>query len=47
MTYYYFQVVNILESRARSVDLETHNYYDYLYAFHIYRNNFRKGMVKS
>lgn len=37
------EVVNILESRARSVDLLTHNYYDLLYAFHIFRNNFRKA----
>jgi len=38
-----FKVENILESRARSMDLTTHNYYDLLYAFHIYRNNYRKG----
>ncbi len=37
------EVVSILESRARSVDLTTHNYYDLLYAFHIFRNNYRKG----
>ncbi|XP_046552449.1 LOW QUALITY PROTEIN: nuclear pore complex protein Nup160-like [Haliotis rubra] len=37
------EVVNILESRARSVDLVTHNYYNLLYSFHIYRNNFRKA----
>ncbi|XP_071104860.1 nuclear pore complex protein Nup160-like isoform X1 [Haliotis cracherodii] len=37
------EVVNILESRARSVDLATHNYYNLLYSFHIYRNNFRKA----
>lgn len=38
-----FKVVSILESRARSVDLATHNYYDLLYSFHIYRGNYRKG----
>lgn len=36
-------VVAILESRARSVDLTSHNYYDLLYAFHVFRNNYRKG----
>lgn len=36
-------LVNILESRARSVDLTTHNYYDLLYAFHIFRGNYRKA----
>ncbi|XP_064599845.1 nuclear pore complex protein Nup160-like [Liolophura sinensis] len=37
------EVVSILESRARSVDLATHNYYDLLYSFHIYRGNYRKA----
>jgi nuclear pore complex protein Nup160 len=37
------EVVSILESRARSVDLATHNYYDLLYAFHVFRSDFRKG----
>ncbi|XP_067136973.1 nuclear pore complex protein Nup160 [Centruroides vittatus] len=36
-------VVNILESRARSTDLLTQNYYSILYAFHIHNNNFRKA----
>ncbi len=36
-------VVAILESRARSVDLSTHNFYDLLYSFHIFRHNYRKG----
>nr|KAG5687449.1 hypothetical protein BaRGS_030351 [Batillaria attramentaria] len=36
----------VLDSRARSVDLTTHNYYNLLYAFHIYRNNLRKGKTK-
>ncbi len=35
--------VAILESRARAVDLTSHNYYDLLYAFHVFRNNYRKG----
>ncbi|ESO97630.1 hypothetical protein LOTGIDRAFT_228261 [Lottia gigantea] len=37
------EVVNILESRARSVDLTTHNYYNLLYSFHVDRNNYRKA----
>ncbi|XP_053384862.1 nuclear pore complex protein Nup160-like isoform X2 [Mercenaria mercenaria] len=37
------EVENILESRARCMDLTTHNYYDLLYAFHIFRNNYRKA----
>ena len=37
------EVVAILESRARSIDLTKHNYYDLLYAFHVYRQNFRTG----
>ncbi|KAM9301868.1 nuclear pore complex protein Nup160 [Gastrophryne carolinensis] len=37
------EVVSIIESRARAVDLMTHNYYELLYAFHIYRNNYRKA----
>ncbi|KAB1272337.1 Nuclear pore complex protein Nup160 [Camelus dromedarius] len=36
------EVVGIIESRARAVDLMTHNYYELLYAFHIYRHNYRK-----
>lgn len=39
------QVVGIIESHARAVDLMTHNYYELLYAFHIYRHNYRKGEV--
>ncbi|XP_041365360.1 nuclear pore complex protein Nup160-like [Gigantopelta aegis] len=35
------EVVSILENRARSVDLATHNYYNLLYAFHVYRHRFR------
>jgi len=37
------QVVRILESRAKSVELTKHNYYDLLYAFHVRRNNYRQG----
>ncbi|WAR01460.1 NU160-like protein [Mya arenaria] len=37
------EVENILESRARCMDLTSYNYYDLLYAFHIFRNNYRKG----
>ena len=37
------EVVSILESRARSIDLTKHSYYDLLYSFHVLRGNFRKG----
>ncbi|XP_069028887.1 nuclear pore complex protein Nup160 [Embiotoca jacksoni] len=37
------EVVSIIESRARGLDLLTHNYYDLLYAFHIVRHNYRKA----
>ncbi|XP_061631140.1 nuclear pore complex protein Nup160 isoform X2 [Phyllopteryx taeniolatus] len=37
------EVVAIIESRARGVDLLTHNYYELLYAFHICRHNYRKA----
>lgn len=37
------EVVSILESRARSVDITTQNYYDLLYAFFLSRNNFGKA----
>ncbi|XP_036283000.1 nuclear pore complex protein Nup160 isoform X1 [Pipistrellus kuhlii] len=37
------EVVGIIESRARAVDLMTHNYYELLYAFHVYRHNYRKA----
>uniref|UniRef100_A0A3Q2CWA9 Nucleoporin 160 n=1 Tax=Cyprinodon variegatus TaxID=28743 RepID=A0A3Q2CWA9_CYPVA len=39
------EVVGIIESRARGLDLLTHNYYELLYAFHINRHNYRKGTV--
>ncbi|XP_077374049.1 nuclear pore complex protein Nup160 [Festucalex cinctus] len=37
------EVVAIMESRARGVDLLTHNYYELLYAFHVNRHNYRKA----
>uniref|UniRef100_A0A3P9DEK1 Nucleoporin 160 n=2 Tax=Haplochromini TaxID=319058 RepID=A0A3P9DEK1_9CICH len=37
------EVVSIIESRARGLDLLTHNYYELLYAFHIARHNYRKA----
>lgn len=37
------EVVSIIESRARSVDLTTHNYYDLLYSFHVFRGNYHKA----
>ncbi|XP_028287626.1 nuclear pore complex protein Nup160 isoform X2 [Parambassis ranga] len=37
------EVVSIIESRARGLDLLTHNYYELLYAFHIFRHNYRKA----
>uniref|UniRef100_A0A3P8X3L6 Nucleoporin 160 n=1 Tax=Cynoglossus semilaevis TaxID=244447 RepID=A0A3P8X3L6_CYNSE len=39
------EVVGIIESRARGLDLLTHNYYELLYAFHINRHNYRKASV--
>uniref|UniRef100_A0A6Q2YMV0 Nucleoporin 160 n=1 Tax=Esox lucius TaxID=8010 RepID=A0A6Q2YMV0_ESOLU len=38
-----FVRVVIIESRARAVDLMSHNYYQLLYAFHINRHNYRKA----
>ncbi|XP_077979037.1 nuclear pore complex protein Nup160-like [Glandiceps talaboti] len=37
------EFVSIVESRARSVDLRTQKYYEFLYAFHVYRGNHRKA----
>lgn len=37
------EVVSVIESRARGLDLLTHNYYELLYAFHIARHNYRKA----
>jgi len=36
-------VESIIESRARSADLSVNNYYDFLYSFHIMKENYRKG----
>ena len=33
----------IIETRARSVDLSVNNYYDFLYSFHVSKENFRKA----
>jgi nuclear pore complex protein Nup160 len=33
----------VIESRARSVDLTVNNYYEFLYSFHIAKENYRKG----
>ena len=41
------QVVSIIESRARGLDLLAHNYYELLYAFHINRHNYRKGTTDT
>ncbi|XP_057705577.1 nuclear pore complex protein Nup160 isoform X2 [Corythoichthys intestinalis] len=37
------EVVSIIESRARSMDLLAHNYYELLYCFHVNRHNYRKA----
>ncbi|XP_020630292.1 nuclear pore complex protein Nup160-like isoform X2 [Orbicella faveolata] len=37
------EFVDIMESHARTVDITTHSYYDLLYAFHVYRGNYRKA----
>jgi len=36
-------VENIIESRARSADLSVNNYYDFLYSFHVMKENYRKA----
>ena len=41
--FFSFQFEDIVESHSRTVDITTHNYYDMLYAFHVFRGNFRKG----
>ena len=33
----------IIELRARSVDLTINGYYDFLYSFHVAKENYRKG----
>ena len=37
----------IIESRARSVDLTVNNYYDFLYSFHVMKENYRKGRLSN
>ncbi len=34
---------HIVEERARSVDLNVNNYYDFLYSFHVMKENYRKA----
>ena len=41
------EVENIIESRARSADLSVNNYYDFLYSFHVTRQNFRLVILCS
>ena len=36
-------VESIIESRARSADLSVNNYYDFLYSFHVMKENYRKA----
>ncbi|KAK3748185.1 hypothetical protein QZH41_012989 [Actinostola sp. cb2023] len=37
------EFVDIMESHARTIDIATHQYYDLLYAFHVFRGNYRKA----
>ncbi|EDO48976.1 predicted protein [Nematostella vectensis] len=37
------QFVGIMESHARTVDITTHQFYDLLYAFHMFRGDYRKA----
>lgn len=37
------QVVNILERRARTMDVTVNKYYDLLYSYHIMKGDYRKG----
>ena len=34
---------HIIEERARSVDLNGNRYYDFLYSFHVSKDNYRKA----
>ena len=34
---------HIIEERARSVDLNSNRYYDFLYSFHVSKDNYRKA----
>lgn len=38
------KVEEVIEMRARSVDIVNHCYYDLLYCYNISRNNLRKGV---
>ena len=42
-----WQIENVIEDRARSVDLIKHKYYDLLYCFHTTRQNYRKGDITA
>lgn len=37
----------IVESKARCMDIEGNQYYDFLYAFHVTNENMRKGISIS
>ncbi|XP_058968801.2 nuclear pore complex protein Nup160 [Pocillopora verrucosa] len=37
------EFIDIIESHARTVDITTHSFYDLLYAFHVFRGNYRKA----
>lgn len=38
-------LVDIVESRARSMAIEGNNYYNFLYSFHVTKGNMRKGNI--
>jgi len=37
----------VIETRARSVDLFVNYYYEFLYSFHVAKDNYRKGLIFS
>ena len=39
------ELETVIETRARSVDLAVNNYYEFLYSFHISKENYRKGSI--
>lgn len=41
-----FQMIDIMESRARTADLLSNDYYDFLFSFFVSRRNYRKGLEK-
>ena len=44
MVMWYDQVEDIIEARARSMDISAaHSCYDLLYSYHVTRSNYRKG----